>query len=57
MCVPKRSYFTEDLNEDIRGKPKFSSLGGVLETFYYSTMLQEVGFFPTWVLLLPFWLI
>ena len=30
------------------GKSKFSRLGGVLETSFCSTTLQEVGFFLLW---------
>ena len=42
--------FTENPKEEIWGKSKFSGLGGVLETSYHSTMLQEVGILPTLVL-------
>ena len=42
--------FTENPKEEIWGKSKFSGLGGVLETFYRSTTLQEVGILHTLVL-------
>ena len=47
--VPKRRDFTEDPNEKIWEKSKFSGLGVVLETSYHSIMLQEVRVLPTFV--------
>ena len=53
MCVPKRRDFIEDPKKEIWGKSMFSGLGGVLETSYHSTMLQEVGVLPTLVYFQP----
>ena len=50
MCTKKMKDFTENPKEEIWGKSKFSGLGGVLETSYRSTTLQEVGILPTLVL-------
>ena len=53
MCVPKNIDFIEDPNEEIWGKSKFSGLGGVLETSYHSTTLQEVWILSTLVYFHP----
>ena len=50
VWVPKGKDFDEDLKEEIRGKWKFSSLGGVIGTSYYSSTLQEVEILPLLVL-------
>ena len=51
--VQKMKDFTEDLREDISGNQNFSGLGGVLETSFSSTILQEVGILPTLVYFPP----
>ena len=53
MWVPKIRDFIEDPKEDIWGKSKFSGLGGVLETSFGSTTLQEIGVLPTLVYFQP----
>ena len=45
--------FTEYPKEEIWGKSKFSGLGGVLETSFGSTTLQEVGILPILVYFHP----
>ena len=45
--VPKRKDVDEDPKEDIRGKLKFSSLGGVLEAsyqFYYASRGRDSSY-------------
>ena len=53
MCTKKMRDFTEDPKEEIWGKSKISGLGGVLDTSYHSTTLQEVGILPTLVYFYP----
>ena len=45
----KMRDFTKDPKEKIWGKSKFLGLGGVLETSYHSTTLQEVDILSTLV--------
>ena len=52
-CVPEMRDFTKDPNGEIWRKSKFSGLGGVFETSYHSTTLQEVGILPTLVYFQP----
>ena len=48
-CVPKKERFHRISKGGDLEKSKFSGLGGVLETFYHSTTLQEVEIIPTLV--------
>ena len=57
VWLPKGKDFDKDTKENIRWKSKFSGLGGVLRTSYNSSTLQEVGIFPTLVLVPIFGLI
>ena len=49
----KKEGFPRGPKEDIWGKSKFSGLGGVLDTSFSSTMLQEAGVLPTLVYFQP----
>ena len=48
MCTKNEGFHRRSKREDLE-KSKFSGLGGVLETSYHSTTLQEVGVLPTLV--------
>ena len=48
-CVPKKDRFHRIFKGGDLEKSKFSGLGGVLETSYHSTTLQEVKIIPTLV--------
>ena len=59
-CIPSNNNnnnnnnnFTEDPKEEIWGKSKFLCLGGVLETSYHSTTLQEIEVLHTLVYFQP----
>ena len=45
--VPKRRGFIEDSRDEISGNKKNSGLGGVLETSFGSSTLQEVEILST----------
>ena len=45
--VPKRRGFTEDPRNEFSGNKKFSGLGGVIETSFSSSMLQQVDILST----------
>ena len=49
----KNEGFHRRSEEEYLGKSDFSGLGGVLETSFGSTMLQEVGILPTLVYFHP----
>ena len=51
--VPKMRDFTKNPKEGDFGKSKFSGLGGVLETSFCSTKLQEVEILLTLLYLPP----
>ena len=48
MGTKKEEFYRRSKGRDF-GKSNFSGLGGVLETSFDSTMLQEVGILPTLV--------
>ena len=52
-CVPKNEEFRRRSKGGDLKKSKFPGLGGVLETSYHSTTLQEVGVLPTLVYFQP----
>ena len=47
--VLKMRDFTENPNKEISGNQNFSRLGGVLETSFGSSTLQNVGIIPIFV--------
>ena len=56
MCTKNVGFYRRSKGGDLE-KSKFLGLGGVLETSFGSTMLQDVGILPTLVLFLSYGLI
>ena len=52
VCTKNAGFHRRSKRGDFK-KSKFPGLGGVLETSYHSTMLQEVGVLPTLVYYQP----